>query len=93
MKTCNKPIIQTILTETENDVRSRTGRNLRKILNQSGKNALKEMNMTDINRLNYVNINDDDQWKVDMLLGLVEERKYRELDQEEKEWIDYLCCD
>jgi hypothetical protein len=35
---------------------------------------------------------EDEEWRVEMLRHLLEEREGSPLDNEDMEWLDYLCC-
>ena len=86
-----KPILKTLLLVTENDSRSATGSNLRKIMLQVGKYDVTEVSEADAEKLKY-HVMEDAEWKIEMLEGLMTERETRELDAEEQEWLQHLCC-
>ena len=86
-----KPILKTLLLVTENDSRSATGSNLRKIMLQVGKYDVTDVSEADAEKLKY-HVMEDAEWKIEMLEGLMTERETRELDAEEQEWLQHLCC-
>ena len=73
-----KDPLRTILLAVEDNARSRTGRNIRRMM------------ITEEEP--YQVMNPGDEWKVDYILLLLDERDNRGLSKEEQEWLNFLCC-
>ena len=93
IRSSKKQILKTILFEIERDVRSTTGQNLRALMQESDKSDISEIQLSDIETLPYFQLADDEEWRTEMLQHLLEERQQGPLDQEDLEWLQYLCCD
>ena len=89
----SKPILKTLLSTIEHDSRPVTGRNLRLIMLQSGRHDIYDIQLSDAEVILYHKLEDDDEWKLEMLKHLLEERELGGLDIEDTAWLDYLCCD
>ena len=87
-----KPILRVLMSEIEQDVRSNTGYNLRMLMIHSNKSDIHDIVQSDIESLSYFNMAEDEEWRVEMLRHLLEEREGSPLDNEDMEWLDYLCC-
>ena len=92
IRASRKPILQTLLSISERDTRSRTGSNLRKIMLMAEKSDINEITFSDIDMLPYHAL-EDSEWRLEYLEHLLHEREVRGLDNEELEWLKYLCCD
>ena len=93
IKKSKKPILHVLLSEIERDVRSNTGCNLRMIMIHTNKSDISQILPSDIESLPYFNLAEDEEWRVEMLRHLLDERERSPLDNEDLEWLDYLCCD
>ena len=49
--------------------------------------------MSDAKDLPYFDMAEEEEWRIEMLGHLLEERERNPLDDEDEEWLDYLCCD
>ena len=58
---------------------------------QVGKYDVTDVSEADAEKLKY-HVMEDAEWKIEMLEGLMTERETRELDAEEQEWLQHLCC-
>ena len=85
-----KQILTTILSEIERDARSTTGNNLRLLMLECG---ISEVQPSDIDTLPYFQLADDEEWRTEMIKHLLEERQQHPLDNEDLEWLEFLCCD
>ena len=88
-----KQILRTLLSEIEWDVRSTTGQNLRMLMLETKKCDISEVQLSDLETLPYWQLSEDEEWRVGMLQHLLEEREMGPLDNEDLEWLQYLCCD
>ena len=93
-----KQILNTVLFEIERDVRSTTGRNLRMLMRETdrcdcGWCDISEIQLSDIETLPYFQLAEDEEWRIGMIHHLLEEREMGPLDDEDLEWLQYLCCD
>ena len=93
MATSRKPILKMLLTEIESDVRSNTGKNLRMIMMETNKSNIHDIQMSDIDTLSYHQLGQEDEWRIEMVKYLLEKRQEHPLDEEDLEWLDFLCCD
>ena len=87
-----KPILRVLMSEIEHDVRSSTGYNLRMLMIHTNKSDIHHLVQSDIESLSYFNMGEDEEWRIEMLRHLLEERERTPLDNEDMEWLDYLCC-
>ena len=67
-----KKIVRVLLAEIENDVRSNTGRNLRRIMNLTGKN-IGEIMTSDIDNIPYFGMGVDEEWRILYINHLLDE--------------------
>ena len=88
-----KPILSVLLSEIQHDVRSNTGRNLRMVMLHTNKSDISQIVMSDAKDLPYFDMAEEEEWRIEMLGHLLEERERNPLDDEDEEWLDYLCCD
>ena len=93
LRRAKKPILRALLSEIEHDARSNTGRNLRMIMMQTDKSDIREIQLSDIENIPYFDLAEDEDWRVEMLRHLLEEREKSPLNEEDLEWLNYLCCD
>ena len=80
IKKSKKPILRTIFSEIQYDVRSNTGRNLRMLMIQLDKSDLNQIQISDIESLPYFDMAVDEEWRLEMLKHLLEEREKSPLD-------------
>ena len=93
IRVSKKPILKKLLSEIELDVSSTTGRNLRKIMLETGNSNIREVEVSEIDELKYFKLEDDEEWRIEMIKYLIEERLERLLHDEEEEWLLFLCND
>ena len=93
MRLSRKPILLTLLSEIELDVRSNTGRNLRNIMLETSNSKIEEVELSHIENLEYFKLAEEEEWRIEMLKYLLQERLEHPLDDEEKEWLVFLCTD
>ena len=93
LRRSKKPILRALLSETQYDARSNTGKNLREIMIQTSRSDISEIQLSDIESIQYFELAEDEEWRVEMLRHLLEERDKSLLDDEDLEWLNYLCCD
>jgi hypothetical protein len=91
MRESKKPILRKLLSEIELDVLSTTGSNLRNIMIETSKSNIYEVELSDINRLWYFKLDKEEEWRIEMLKYLLEERRDRQLDSDDEEWMEFLC--
>ena len=93
LRKSKKPILRVLLSEIQHDVRSNTGRNLRMLMLHTDKSDISQIVMSDAENLPYFDMAEEEEWRIEMLRHLLEERERSPLDDEDEEWLDYLCCD
>ena len=93
IRVSKKPVLKKLLSEIELDVSSTTGRNLRKIMLETGNSRIAEVDLSEINDLKYFKLEDEEEWRIKMIKYFLEERLERHLDDEEEEWLEFLCND
>ena len=79
------------MSEIELDVLSTTGSNLRNIMIETSKSNIYEVELSDTNRLCYFKLDEEEEWRIEMLKYLLEERRDRQLDSDDEEWMEFLC--
>ena len=90
-------ILPNLLLQTiKNDCRSSTGSNLRNILLLTDKEDVSKLAPHDANQILFEQVDDNDEWKVDMLLELIDvrwnEAKIEHFsDYEIEEMIEHIC--
>ena len=85
-----KPAIKILLDVSSTDAKTITGRNIRSLRLETGLFD-DDINIEFASLIRYHDVIDDDLWMTEMLDHLLEEADIRNLDEEEKEWISYLC--
>ena len=86
-----KPLLRTLLMDIKYDTRSTTGRNLRGIMLLSNKTSIDDITVEDGDHFPYCPRPEEDNWKIEMLIQLMEERDRGYLEDEDLEWVNYLC--
>ena len=81
-----KPLLKTLKFETEHDVKSRTGSNLREIMLLMRRTHISEIKIKYFNTISYFLIKKEDEWKLELL-----ERGSHGLEEEAQEWLELLC--
>ena len=81
-----EPILKMLLAEIKSDVRSNTGKNLRMI-------KINNIQMSDVISLSYHQLGQEEEWRIEMVKYLLEKRQEHPLDEEDLEWLGFLCCD
>ena len=82
-----------LLRLCEKNTNSTTGKNLRNIMLITKKQVIEDINIEDINSFPYFPRPYEDEWKLEMLEYLVEERNSGGLDESQVEWLEFLCID
>ena len=93
IKKSKKPILRTLFSEIQYDVKSNTGKNLRMLMIHADKSDINQLQISDIDSLPYFDLAEDEEWRLEMLKHLLEEREEAPLSEEDQEWLEYLCCD
>ena len=93
MRLSKKPILKRLLSEIELDVYSTTGKNLRNIMLETSNSRIADIKVEDIDNLEYSKFGEEEEWRVEMLKYLLEERLKHHLNEEEEEWLEFLCTD
>ena len=78
--------LKTLNCETEHDVKSRTGSNLREIMLLMRRTHISEIKIKYFNTISYFLIKKEDEWKLELL-----ERGSHGLEEEAQEWLELLC--
>ena len=86
-----KPILKMILSSIEQDVRSITGRNIRMIMMESGKHNISDITVDDFEAVSYHKYDDDEEWRIEFIKYLLEQRETSTLDDEDAAWLEHLC--
>ena len=60
---------------------------------ETGNSNIREVQVSQIDELKYFKLEDDEVWRIEMIKYLIEERLERLLDDEEEEWLQFLCND
>ena len=63
------------------------------IMLETGNSNIREVQVSEIDELKYFKLEDDEVWRIEMIKYLIEERLERLLDDEEEEWLQFLCND
>ena len=84
MRVSKKPVLRRLLQEIELDVLSTTGSNLRNIMLETSKSCIQEVEISHLNELRYFNLGQEEEWRIEFLIYLLEERR---------EWLEFLCID
>ena len=92
MRKSTKPILKMILFAIEQDVRSTTGRNLRMIMMECGKHNTSDITIEDSEAISYHKYDDDEEWRIEYIKYLLEQRETSTLDEEDSAWLEHLCC-
>ena len=85
-----------LLEIIKRDTRSVTGSNLRNIMLLTEKDTIEEINGSEIDKLKYHELNDEETWKVDMILELTDV-KFKQAtiegftDDELEEILEFVC--
>ena len=87
-----KPLLKTILKVTEANTNSTTGSNLRQIMMLAGKHSIHEIVLEDADNFAYFPRPEEESWKLEMLDMMLEEER-ADLDDDELEWLEFLCVD
>ena len=82
-----------LLKLSEKNTNSTTGKNLRNIMLICKKQFIEDIEIEDTCNFLYFPRPGDDDWKLEMLQHLVEERNTGGLDDSQVEWLEFLCVD
>jgi hypothetical protein len=86
-----KLLLKTILKVSKYNTNSTTGRKLRNIMILAGKHTVTEVEAEDLNSFPYFPRPGEEEWRLEMLQHLLEERKDVGLDESDLEWLEFLC--
>ena len=75
LRKSKKPILRVLLSEIQHDVRSNTGRNLRMLMLHTDKSDISQIVMSDAENLPYFDMAEEEEWRIEMLRHLLEERE------------------
>ena len=93
IRSSTKPILKCLLSASELDTRSTTGRNLRNIMLLLDKCSIQEILLTDIENLLYCEVPEERKWRVELVELFLMEREQEGLDEDDLELLDWLCTD
>jgi hypothetical protein len=91
IRSSTKPILKCLLSASELDTRSTTGRNLRNIMLLLDKCSIQEILLTDIENLLYCEVPEERKWRVELVELFLMEREQEGLDEDDLELLDWLC--
>ena len=84
-------MLNTILSVTNTDTRSTTGKNLRGIMLLTKKPSIEDIKLEDSELLEYFPIQDEDKWKSELLNLMIDEREQSNFDKNDQELMDFWC--
>ena len=93
MKISKKPILRTLLSLTQENTQSSTGRNLRHIMLLTDRNNVSDLVPSDADTIEYFTLEDEDSWKIEMLECMLVEREQGNLGDSDQELFEWLCTD
>ena len=82
LKTTNKD------SQSDHDVMSRRGKNLRKTLLFVKKLYVTDMKVCDVDAIQYLHIKPEDEWKIEMLEILLDEKESHDMDEDARTWLE-----
>ena len=88
-----KAVLKTILEVSELNTNSTTGHNLREIILLTGKSSIFDIEILDVATFPYHPLLKEEEWRLVLLEGLLEERESEGLDESGVEWLEFLCTD
>ena len=88
-----KPVLKTILSAIETGTRSITGSNLRHILILAEKFNIEDITGEDSNSFEYFPRPMEDEWKIELIKFMMEEREAGNLDNENLDLMNFYCTD
>ena len=91
MRLSKKPILKRLLTKIESDVSSTTGNNLRNIIIETSNTCIQEVEIS--HEFKYFNLGQEEEWRIEFLKYLKEERLERPFDLDEEDWLKFLCIE
>ena len=91
IRVSKKPILKILLSETECDTRSIPGKNLRNLMLLCQKSEISEIEILDLDHIHYFQLDQEEEWRIEMIKYLLNEKSEHPLDNDEKEWLEYLC--
>ena len=89
----SKPVLKTILAATKFDTRATTGKNLREIMILANKHCIDDISLEDSDSFNYFPRPPEAEWKTELLTFMLEERELGNLDDGDKQFMEFLCSD
>ena len=87
----NKPLLRTIKSVCECDVRSRTGSNLQEIMRLIKKTSVLQIVPSDADAIRYFPADPKDVWKIELIQIFLEEQELCDLNREAGELLEILC--
>ena len=91
LKNSSKPLLHTLLDAIKYDTRSTTGKNLRGIMLLTSGVCIDDISVNDCFNIQYFPRPEDDDWKIEILTQMMEEKERGYLNEEENELFDHLC--
>ena len=86
----SKPIIKTLIDVSSNSSKSITGRNLRGLRLET--NIFDEdIDLYFASFIEYYNVSEDNIWKCEILDQLLSDMDEGELEEDDREWIEFCC--
>ena len=67
--------------------------NLRNIIIETSNKCIQEVEISHVNEFKYFNLGQEEEWRIEFLKYLKEERPERPLDLEEEELLKFLCIE
>ena len=58
---------------------------------ETGNYRIAEVDLSEINDLKYFKLEDKEEWRIKMIKYFLEESLEQHLDDEEEEWLEFLC--
>ena len=91
IRSSSKPILRSLLSHIQFDTRSTTGRNLRNIMLLLNKCSICDITAANIDNIQYCEVIEDRRWRVEPVQHLLVEREEGGLEEEDLEWLEWLC--
>ena len=87
----SKPVLKTILDVTKSDTRATTGKNLREIMILAKKHSIDDITLEDSDSFEYFSRPPEDEWKTELLTFMLAERELGNLDESDKQFMEFIC--
>ena len=83
--------MKAILAATKMDTRATTGKNLREIMILAKKHSIDDISLEDSDSFNYFSRPPEEEWKIELLTFMLEERELGNLDDDDKQLMEFIC--